>query len=333
MMLPEFPRFKPVELSDQPIVEAMIAGYKPYADFNFVELWCWNRGEQGGLSRLNGNLVVRWEDVVTGELFLTFLGGNEVERTAIELIEYAHRRGIEPRLHAVPDAVLDNATSLNGRLAVEEDFPNNDYLLSVNEWATMRGARYKNKRNAINRLERRHQPELRKLDLHDPETQEQILDLCRLWAEQRNRSPELTRTEFDAIENLLELATKLRPERLFALGAFSGGRMIGFSVNEVLPGGFGLGHFAKADFRYEGVYPYMLRGVAQYLQRHGVQQLNIEADLGDPGLAIAKRLCHPSGRLRKFVIAEAEAEASAVSRYPRALKEDRATAAFGATDF
>jgi hypothetical protein len=80
--------------------------------------------------------------------------------------------------------------------------------------------------------------------------------------------------------------------------------MIGFSVNEILPDGYALGHFAKADFRFEGVYPYILRGLARILQEEGVELLNIEADLGDDGLAISKKLCNPAGRLKKYVIAE-----------------------------
>jgi hypothetical protein len=303
-MLPEFPWFKPIDLSDRPVVEAMIAGYPPFADFNFVELWCWNRGQHGGISTLDGNLVVRWEDVISGELFLSFIGTNKVERTAEKLIAYAKERGIEPRLQAVPDVVVDSGSGVGNSLTVEEDVHNSDYLLSVSDWAAMAGSRFKNKRNAIHRLERQHQPRLKRLDLSDTSTRNDIMDLCQTWAIQRNRASDETEAEFAAIENLLDLAQVLELDRLVVIGVFTENQLIGFSINEILPHDYALGHFAKADYRYEGVYPYMLNGLARILQDAGVIYLNIEADLGDPGLSFSKQLCNPAGRLRKFVIAE-----------------------------
>ncbi|MCC6944479.1 MAG: GNAT family N-acetyltransferase [Thermomicrobiales bacterium] len=303
-MLPEFPWFKPIDLSDRPAVEAMIAGYPPFADFNFVELWCWNRGQHGGIAALDGNLVVRWEDVITGELFLSFIGTNKVERTAEKLIAYAKERGIEPRLQAVPGVVVDSGPGFGNSLVVEEDVHNSDYLLSVSDWVAMSGSRFKNKRNAIHRLERHHHPRLERLDLSDASIRKEIMALCQTWADQRNRTAAETEAEFAAIENLLDLAQELELDRLVVLGAYTGDQLIGFSINEILPDDYALGHFAKADYRFEGVYPYMLSGLARILQDAGVRYLNIEADLGDPGLAISKKLCSPAGRLRKFVIAE-----------------------------
>ena len=304
-MLPEFPWFKSIDLTDRPIVEEMIADYPPFADFNFVELFCWNRGQQSGIAKLDGNLVVRWEDCVTGDLFLSFLGTNKVGRTASKLIAYAKERGIEPRLQAIPDVVLNQGEEIGDHLEVSEDTQNSDYLLSVEEWAELAGSRFKNKRNAINKLERNHGPELRLLDLKDAAIRSDMVRLCRLWAEQRGRSTEETAPEFNAINNFLTLGKESTLDRLRVFGAYINGVLVGFSVNEILPNGYALGHFAKADYRFDGVYPFMLRGVCRHLREQGVSLLNIEADLGDAGLAEAKSLCHPHGRLRKYVIAEA----------------------------
>ncbi len=305
-MLPEFPWFKPIDLSDRLAVEQMIDGFPPFADFNFVELWCWNRGEKGGIAQLDGNLVVRWEDVITGELFLSFIGTNRVERTASRLLEYARERGIEPRLQAIPDVVFSDDSPMGSQLVVEEDHVNSDYLLSVDEWAEMRGKKFKNKRNVMNGLIRDHNPELRLLDLEDAAVRGQIIELCHRWAAQRGRAVEETAAEFEAIESLLVLAQELKLDRLRVFGAYVGEKMIGFSVNEILPDGYALGHFAKSDFDYPGVFQFILHGACQHLREHGVRSLNVEADLGDPGLAEAKHLMNPEGRLRKFVIVEAE---------------------------
>ena len=307
-MLPEFPWFKSIDLSDRLAVEELIAGFPPFADFNFVELWCWNRGEKGGISQLNGNLIVRWQDCITGELFLSFIGTNKVEKTASKLLDYARERGITPRLQAVPDVVVGESGELGELFVVEEDHINSDYLLSVEEWAGMQGKKYKNKRNVMNGLIREHNPELRQLDLDDERVHAEIMELCHRWAEQRGRQDEETAAEFEAIESLLVLAQELKLDRLRAFGAYVGDRLIGFSVNEILPDGYALGHFAKSDYDYPGVFQFILHGACKYLLEQGVQFLNVEADLGDAGLAEAKHLMNPQGRLRKYVIVEADPE-------------------------
>lgn len=305
-MLPEFPWFKSIDLSDRLAVERLIAGYPPFADFNFVELWCWNRGEKGGISQLDGNLVVRWQDCITGELFLSFIGTNRVEKTASKLLAYARERGIEPRLQAVPGVVVDDGGEIGDGFVVEEDHVNSDYLLSVDEWAEMAGKKFKNKRNVMNGLIREHNPELRQLDLEDEQVRAEIMELCHRWAEQRGRHDEETAAEFEAIESLLVLAQELKLDRLHVFGAYVGEKLIGFSVNEILPDGYALGHFAKSDYDYPGVFQFILHGACKYLREQGVHFLNVEADLGDPGLAEAKHLMNPHGRLRKYVIVEAD---------------------------
>ena len=45
-MLPEFPQFKKLELSDKEEVEKFTSKFPPYSDFNFVSMWSWDiKGE------------------------------------------------------------------------------------------------------------------------------------------------------------------------------------------------------------------------------------------------------------------------------------------------
>lgn len=301
-MLPQFPEFKSVELDDWPAVESLTVGFAPYAEFNFVELWSWNSRDRGGWTSLNGNLVVRWNDVITDELYLTFIGNNCVAETANTLMDFAIDTGIESRLIAVPASVLRENDFLSEDFQIEDDPANWDYVLSTQEWSTISGARFKNKRNAIHRLERNHQPVLRELDLSLPQNQFDVLRVTQVWTELRRRSPEATRSELEAINNLLAFASQRPCNRLYVLGAYVDDVLIGFSVNEELRDGYALGHFAKADYRYEGIYPYLLRQVARHLLSRGIHLLNIEADLGDAGLMIAKHLCYPTDMLRKYTI-------------------------------
>ncbi len=54
-MIPEFPNFKKLELSDREEVESVTNKFPPYSDFNFTSMWCWDINEDMRLSKLNGN--------------------------------------------------------------------------------------------------------------------------------------------------------------------------------------------------------------------------------------------------------------------------------------
>jgi hypothetical protein len=137
-----------------------------------------------------------------------------------------------------------------------------------------------------------------------------MLTVFDLWADLRHRSSESIRAELSAIRNLFIYAESEPQNRLYVVGAYVQNQLVGFSVNERLPDGYAIGHFAKADIRYEGIYPFLLRHVARYMVGQGIDLLNIEADLGDHGLAIAKHLCYPIAMLKKYSVGRRPTESS-----------------------
>ena len=93
-MIPEFPQFKNLELTDKKEVEKITGKYPPYSDFNFVSMWSWDIKGEMRLSILNGNLVVRFTDYITGNPFYSFLGNNEVNDTVEKLLELSKKEGL-----------------------------------------------------------------------------------------------------------------------------------------------------------------------------------------------------------------------------------------------
>src|SRR5947209_16185657 len=118
-MLPHFPRFKELELSDAAYVQRYTARYAPFSDFNFACLWSWNIDSSVLLCELHGNLVVRLGDYVTGEVFYSFLGDSRVNETVEALIDLSCRKNLQPRLQLVPEVVA--AQLDRDRFSVTED--------------------------------------------------------------------------------------------------------------------------------------------------------------------------------------------------------------------
>ena len=55
-MIPEFPEFKILELSDREEIECVTKHFPPYSDFHFMQMWIWDIHEPVTLSKLNNNL-------------------------------------------------------------------------------------------------------------------------------------------------------------------------------------------------------------------------------------------------------------------------------------
>ena len=85
-MIPEFPNFKKIEISDREAVERFTHQYVPYSDFNFTSMWCWSGKNDLELSQLDANLIVKFCDYIHGKEFYSYLGQNNVSKLAESLI-------------------------------------------------------------------------------------------------------------------------------------------------------------------------------------------------------------------------------------------------------
>jgi hypothetical protein len=317
-----FPAFSPVDLRTVDTIRPWLAGVQHIADFNLVELWCWLRGRSdGGVSHLNGNLVVRWpafpipDDGASGRGpdpspptpdggYLSVLPRREVERTLLDLLAYttSPQATVQSSIRAIPLLEKEFVDRSESRFIVTEDRDNFDYMISAGDWAKMAGGRFRTRRNAIHRLERASAIDWRVSSPGNLEITSRIPDVIARWADQRGRDRADVAQESTAIANLLD---HVPSPGVFVLGAFVGDAMVGFSINEIVDGPYAVGHFAKSDYRFPGLSIAMLHRVCLHLASSGVGTLNIEADLGDPGLRRAKTLLGPVGFLRKFMVAPA----------------------------
>ena len=300
--LPHFPVFKPLALSDRREIETLVAGLPPYSDFNFVSLWCWNTNGQVEVSRFGANLVVRFKEYDSDELFLSFHGVSNVAATVRALLEYSDTGEMPAQLRLVPAEAIA-AANLRGIAKVVEDPTANDYVLSTREWMTLAGGKFRNKRNEIAGFVRQHAPQIVPLDPRSPAVQRDLDLLFEEWTEARERAG--MASAVNEAQALRRLFTLDDVSALVCLGVVVGGEMRGFSINELVTGGYAVGHFWKADHTLHGIYPYLLRATCRALAGRGYQFLNIEQDLGQSGLAYAKRLYRPCHYLRKFTLTPA----------------------------
>lgn len=300
-MIPEFPNFKSLEITDKDDIERLTSEFLPYSDFNFASLFTWDTTGQARIATSNGNFVIRFQDYVTGESFYSFLGTNQIMQTVEELIEKSKKENLRPSLKLIPQVVIDSEAKLGERFEVDEDRDNFDYIFLINGMASMDGGDYAVKRNFVNRFNKLYDSEYKILDITSGKTKQEILDVIDAWARSRGKEQGETDIEFNAIQRVIQYGDRFG---LFLLGLYIDGKMVGFSINDLGKGGYATNLFEKADINYEGIFPYLRHITCAVLQEKGYQFLNFEQDLGIKGLRKSKLSYIPKDFLKKYIISE-----------------------------
>lgn len=294
-MIPSFPTLRPLRHDDRQAVEALTGHLPPYSDFNFTSLWCWNVSGAVRLSQLHGSLVVRFADYITNEAFYSFCGGSADSQTAATLIDFARSEGLPAILKLLPGESVADLSTL--RFDVREDPDNFDYILSIEKVGSFCGNRLRGKRNFVQRFCRQNHTTTRELDLTADAYRNQIEKLLSRWAANKELSLQDTQNEFTAIRRFFECSSF---SNFVTMGVIDADRLIGFSISEVLPGGYAMLHFEKGDIDRIGIYPYIMQETARRLSALGCRYLNYQQDLGVPGLRDSKRSYSPCTLLKKF---------------------------------
>ncbi len=295
-MIPEFPEFKPLELSDKEEIEAFTKKFPPYSDFNFVSMWSWDIHEGVQLSWLKGNLVVKFTDYLTGRPFLSFLGNKNCKEVAGCLLEHASSKDqLHTELAFVPEHTvphLDQSSFL-----ISEDPDHFDYIFDLQEIAGYAGSKFSSKRNKVNKFTKTvTNCRVVFLDIHNETVQNDIRALNKEWL--FGKKTDSTMAEFEVLA--LEKFFAAKFDDNIVLGVYCDEKLIAYSVSHIL-GEFAISHFTKASREYSGLFEYLMRENARVLLEHSCKYLNFEQDLGLAGLRESKKSFH-SFFLKKYLI-------------------------------
>lgn len=296
-MIPRFPAFKKLEITDKAKMDAYASAFPPYSDFEFGSLWSWDVKEEMAVSWLNDNLVVRFTDYTSGHPFLTFLGTERVTETVEELLEHSEAEFGTKELHLVPEVT---ASLIDSSLyAVEESRDHFDYICDVSQHLEYPGKERKAHRTLLRQFHDAY-PEFERvsLDLSSAKVRKEVSDIYKRWDETRGF---LTTSESFAYERFLDSIESLT---YAAVGLRVAGTLIAFHIASLPPGTCADALFSKADIAYRGVYPTLDFAVAHDLLARGYTHMNIQQDLGIPGLRKAKESLFPAYYLKKYSVRE-----------------------------
>lgn len=308
-MIPEFPKMKPIELSDREEVEKITKKYPPYSDFNFVSMWSWDIKGEMRISQLNNNLVVRFTDYLTSKAFYSFLGNNKVDETAKVLLELSKKEGLESKLELIPEDSIKNMNI--SKFSIKEERDHFDYILSVKNIFNYPGSDFQRHRNKVRRFIKKHNFKILNLSLTNKINQKLLLELIESWVNKRKTKKDIPEdyletenllNEFIAFKKLLSAPSEFL-DILLCFSLFIDGNLSGFIINEKISKDYCLAHFGKADIKYDGIYHFLMQQNAKIFLDLGISYLNHEQDLGLPNLRFSKEHYNPVRFLKKYTIA------------------------------
>ncbi len=301
-MIPQFPQFKKLEITDKREIENHNKLFPPYSDFNFASLWSYDTDQKIEISWLLGNLVIRFQDYITDELFYSFLGNSSIIETSNILLQHAAENGLTPILKLIPEHSLKNIRSLQNHFIITEDRANFDYIHSIEELVNLKGKKFHYKRRHLKNFHKYNQDiRIEKLNFNENLIKSHILTVFLDWEKAKNKKREETKRELEAIERLIDKGHEFA---LITIGIYQQDRLVGFAIGETVHDNYSVFHFLKANPLYKGVFTALYNLLASELHTKGIQYINCEQDLGIETLMQAKQEWRPTGFLKKYIIAK-----------------------------
>ncbi len=298
-MIPKFPTFKKLELSDKKEIERITKDFPPYSDFNFVSLWSWNTKNRIRVSMLNKNLVVQFSDYITGEPFLSFIGKHEVSATAFELLEFSNKKLKKNILQLVPEELSLHFKFRNSPFDIDSSRDDADYIHLSEHLAVMNTWHKSSKSKSLRKTIAVFPEYTLKIQPLNKINKKEYLSMFHKWSLNKHAHHAYDLNEYKAFRRFLGLQDR----SLVCISIYIHKKLAAFSMYEKVHNQYGIAHFSKADVQqYPGVYDLLIWEEGRVFHKKNVKFLNFEQDLGISGLRYAKEKYRPLYLLKKVTV-------------------------------
>jgi len=290
-----------LELSDEADIEAITGRFLPYSDFNFVSMWSYDLKGEMRIAELNGNLVVRFSDYLTEEPLYSFIGDAKVTETAQALLELSGKEGLEQKLQLVPEVTAKLIDP--GLLSVEEERNHFDYILSLEKLGDFEQSRLNGHASFKRRfLEQYPQSEAKILELNTVEHRVEVMSLTTIWIENKAKQTKSFLNHLEEAVKRFLVIHDLHNQNLVSIGISLEGKLIAFTINELVNADYAVCHFMKGDNSHKGIYSHLVSESAKALLQRGCKYVNFEQDLGLLNLRQSKKTFEPVDFLKKYSV-------------------------------
>ncbi len=195
----------------------------------------------------------------------------------------------------IPSTHLDELKQLFPTAKFEYKRKWSDYIYNAEDIKGLAGRKYGGQRNHINRfLKENPDPVIHHINESNIA---RVIEFLHDFVEKDTREkPQSFFDEYDASLLVLNNFFKLKQCGIFIT---VNDQIVSFAVGEVVADTLFV-HIEKADLSYHGSYPFIVRSFAREFAVDGVNFINREDDVDDPGLRASKMSYHPARIVDKY---------------------------------
>ncbi len=301
-MIPIFPKFKKLNLEDKDEFERLTVGLSHYTEFSFATSYAWDVMETLYISNLNDNLVVKFRDHHEKKDYFSIVGLKNIEESLIQVLEHSINAGAGDTLYFIAHEIVKHIKGLEF-LEIIEDRDSRDYVVTLKEFVQLKGGKLADKRYKVNYFDKRHgaETEFKKLDLNDQKVIVDIRKVIQKWHPPKDKYfPMELLLELSALERMLRFHNEFKNIEVY--GLYIQDKLEAFTVIQIASKTLAIGQFEKANKSYGGIFEYLNHKTMQSLHKEGFTHINIQQDLGYPGLRQSKSSYWPSTYQKKYTV-------------------------------
>ncbi len=297
MDIPVFPEFKEVDLSAQGIINNYLSRYPLEAsEYTFTNIFAFRMAYNFRISLLKDNLLIL-KGTEPLSLFCP-IGNTHMFEVMNEIAEYVKDSNVEYLLERIPESFLHTYIKGDNRFIVEEDRDSFDYLFNVKELIDLKGPRFHDKRNKVNKFRKLYEYEYEYVPLTSALVDE-CLEYEDYWCETRECG------KFPGLEKercaILEILNNFDALRMTGGVIRIENKIAALTLGEkILPDTFVI-HIEKANADIPGLYQVINQEFLSH-EAVGCRYVNREQDLGIPGLRKSKLSYNPVKFVKKYKI-------------------------------
>jgi uncharacterized protein len=290
-MLPEFPKFHDLEMNDLEKLKPFFLKAQPeVCELSLANTLIWSDFDRPHFTLINGNLCILINPLNEAPYFLEPLGSHKIELTVDTCLGHC------AKLSRVSQTLLDKLPPDKYRVAPLRSQA--DYLYEVKTLAELKGRLFDGKRNHLKNFQRRH-PDYQYVPL-TCSLKNDCLEVFEAWFAARAESRYFPRLAYTAQKAALEEAFKYCDQLELSGGAIGlNGQVAGFMIGSQMNKQTIDAHFQYARPEMPGIFPALLWEVCNKTYAE-YKYINLEQDLGIPGLRQSKLSYHPLRLVEKF---------------------------------
>ena len=302
--IPTFPEFKSPDISDKELFDELAIQMGVFSDFNFYSFFTWDTKATHAISQLNGNLIAKFSNYTSDEVFMSIIGTNDLENSVTQIFQH-NRNNLQVQLLSLvpePTAVILKKSK---KFIVEEDRNNHDYVYCLKQLSDLKGKPFKNKRQLANRFNELNELRIEKVNITDLNTQVEIFELLAEWNQSKLLSGKESDLQFEQLAILRMVKHSQNEASLLTHAAYLNNKLVGFSIDELQPHDYVLSHYFKTTPNApKGVTEYFNQQLAALLLEKGYHLWNWEQDLGLQCIQTSKLGYRSIQYQKKFTVLE-----------------------------